>query len=178
MEEQDSLEQYEKMHKVAQYTTIISTIASVIINVWVTLSLLTDVLGLNLGEMIDKIAKYGWRLPPDWVVQYQPYLYAMQWILLVTIVIDTGISIRYMRDGEPRVPLPYLRVVSFIGFFTGMWLYLAYKIAAYGLIFFASFVTMMYSLFVKTEEVEEGEESDFESEIWKEAASVFDPQQF
>ena len=178
MEEQDSLEQYEKMHKVAQYTTIISTIASIIINIWVTLSLLTDVLGLNLGDIINKIAKYGWRLPPDWVVQYQPYLYAMQWILLTTITVDMGVSMKYMKDGEPRVPLPYLRVVSFIGFFCGLWLYLAYKVAAYGLIFFASMVTMMYSLFIKTEEEMEEEEEDFESEIWKEAASIFDPQQF
>lgn len=176
--EQDSLEEYEKIHKIAQYTTVIGTILSVIINVWVILSLMTDILGLNLGDVVNKIAKYGWRLPPDWVARYHPYLYTMQWILLIAVIIDTAVSFRYMRNGEPRVPLVYLRVMSFIAFFCGLWLYLAYKVAAYGLIFFAGIITMMYSLFVKGEEQREEEEGEFEPGIWKETVSVFDPHEF
>lgn len=176
--ERDSLEEYEKMHKITQYTTIIGTILSAIINIWVMLSLMTDILGVDLGEVIDRIAKYGWQLPPDWVVRYQPYLYTMQWILLITVMFDTAISFKYMKEGEPRVPLPYLRLVSFIGFFCGLWLYLAYKVTAYGLIFFAGFVTFMYSMFVKRDEQSVEEEGETESDIWKETASIFDPAEF
>lgn len=175
---QDSLEEYERIAKISQYATVIGTILSLIINIWVMLSLMTDVLGLDMGQVIENIAKYGWRLPPDWVVKYQPYLYTMQWILLVTVMIDTGISFKYMEDGIPRVPLNYLRVVSFISFFCGMWLYLAYKVMAYGLMFFAGLVVMMYSVFAKSEDKVEEETEEFEPDIWKETASVFDPREF
>lgn len=171
---EDSLEAYEKATKIANITTVIGVAISVLLNVWVIISLMTDLLGMDFGEMARHVIEYGWRLPPDWVQQYQPFLTALQWILLVTVIVDTAVSYRFMVDGEPRVPTTYLRIVSFVGFFCGMWLYLAYHVTAYGLIFFASFVTFMWSMFVKKEEVEEEEEEVLEPEVWKETASIFD----
>ena len=170
--EQD-LETYERATKIANITTFVGVMVSALLNIWVIISLMTDLLGIDLGEWAREVIKYGFRLPPNWVQQYQPFLYTLQWILLITVITDTAISYRYMVDGEPRVPLTYLRIVSFIGFFCGMWLYLAYHVTAYGLIFFASFVTFMWSMFVKKEEVKE-EEEEFEPEVWRETASVFD----
>jgi len=165
---QDSLEEYERIEKIERLTTIAGTAISILLNVWVVLSLMSDLLGIDIGEVIHKISEFGWRLPPDWVQKYQPFLYTLQWILLVTVMTDTVISYKFMVEGEPRVPITYLRVVSFIGFFCGLWLYLAYHVVAYGLIFFASTISLMYSMFVKKEEEKE-EEEEFESEIWTEA---------
>ena len=170
---EDSMEAYERATKIANITTFVGVIVSVFLNIWVIISLMTDLLGIDFGQWAREVIKHGFRLPPNWVQQYQPFLYTLQWILLITVIADTAISYRYMVDGEPRVPLTYLRIVSFIGFFCGMWLYLAYHVTAYGLIFFASFITFMWSMFVKKEEVEE-EEKEFEPEVWKETASVFD----
>jgi len=163
--EQD-LEAYEKATKIANITTFVGVIISILLNFWVIISLMTDLLGIDFGELMREIVKHGWRLPEDWVQQYHPFLYALQWVLLITVITDTAVSYRYMVEGEPRVPLTYLRIVSFVGFFCGMWLYLAYHVTAYGLIFFASFITFMWTMFVKKEEVEE-EEEEFEPEVWK-----------
>lgn len=170
--EQD-LEAYEKATKIANITTFVGVIISILLNFWVIISLMTDLLGIDFGELMREIVKHGWRLPEDWVQQYHPFLYALQWVLLITVITDTAVSYRYMVEGEPRVPLTYLRIVSFVGFFCGMWLYLAYHVTAYGLIFFASFITFMWTMFVRKEEVEE-EEKEFEPEVWKETASVID----
>jgi len=172
--EQDSLEAYERATKIANITTFVGVIISILLNFWVIISLMTDLLGIDFGELMREIVKHGWRLPEDWVQQYHPFLYALQWVLLITVITDTAISYKYMVEGEPRVPLTYLRIVSFVGFFCGMWLYLAYHVTAYGLIFFASFITFMWTMFVRKEEVEEEEEEKFEPEVWKETASVID----
>jgi len=176
MPEEDAVEEYEKVTRIANITTVVGTIISVLLNIWVIISLMSDLTGIDVGEFAREVIERGWRLPPDWVQQYQPFLYTLQWILLITVITDTAISYRYMVEGEPRVPRAYLKVVSFIGFFCGMWLYLAYHVMAYGIIFFASFVTFSYLMFAGREEVkEEEEEEEFEPEIWKESASVFDP---
>ena len=163
--EQD-LEAYEKATKIANITTFVGVIISILLNFWVIISLMTDLLGIDFGELMREIIKHGWRLPEDWVQQYHPFLYALQWVLLITVITDTAVSYKYMDEGEPKVPLSYLRIVSFVGFFCGMWLYLAYHVTAYGLIFFASFITFMWTLFVKEEEKIE-EEEEFEPEVWK-----------
>ncbi len=176
MERDDFVEEYEKLQRTIKIATIGATVFSILLNIWVALSLMSDVLGIDLGEVYRQIVKYGWRLPPDWVARYQPYLYTMEWILLVTVIVDTAVSAMYTREGIPEVPIPYLRVVSFISFFCGMWLYFAYKVAAYGIIFFAGLLTFSYTFVVKKESEEGEEEEEFESEIWKEAATVFDPE--
>ncbi|HDH45033.1 MAG TPA: hypothetical protein ENG66_06565 [Thermococcus sp.] len=174
-EEDATVEEYEKTVRIVNLTTFAGTVISVLLNIWVMISLCSDLLGIDVGEFARKIIEYGWRLPPDWVQQYQPFLYTLQWILFVTVITDTAISYKYMVDGEPRVPRPYLKLVSFIGFFCGMWLYLAYHIMAYGIIFFASFITFTYVMFAeREEEIEEEEEEEFEPEIWKGSASIFD----
>lgn len=167
----EDVEEYERIHKISQLSTVFGTVIALLLNIWVILSLMTDLLGIDVGEWARQVVKYGWKLPPDWVQQYQPFLYTLQWILLVTVITDTIIAQKYSVEGEPRVPLPYLRIVSFLGFFCGMWLYLAYHIAAYGIIFFASLVTLMWS-FTRREEAEEVEEDEFEPEIWKESANI------
>ena len=167
------LEEYERVHRIAQVTTALGTVLALLLNIWVIISLMTDLLGINIGEWARQIIEHGWRLPEDWVRRYHPFLYTLQWILLVTVIVDTAIAYKYSVEGEPRVPLPYLRIVSFLGFFCGMWLYLAYHVTAYGLIFFASFITFTWSMFVKREEEEE-EEEEFEPEVWKETATVSD----
>jgi len=165
--EQDSLEAYERATKIANITTFAGTIISVILNVWVIISLMTDLLGINFGEWARQVIEHGWRLPPNWVQQYQPFLTTLQWVLLFTVMTDTVVSLKYSEDGVPRVPMTYLRIVSFIGFFCGMWLYLAYQVVAYGIIFLASFVTFTWSMFRKETVVEEEEEEEFEPEVWK-----------
>lgn len=167
------LEEYERIERITSITTALGTVIAVLLNFWVIISLMTDLFGIDFGEWARQIIEHGWRLPEDWVQRYQPFLCTLQWILLVTVIMDTVISLKFSVEGEPRVPLPYLRVVSFLGFFCGMWLYLAYHVAAYGLIFFASFVTFMWSMFAR-EEKEGAEEEEFEPEVWKEAATVSD----
>ncbi len=170
--EEDTLETYERVTKVANITTYLGTAVSVLLNFWVILSLMTDLLGVDFGEWARKIVEHGWKLPENWVQQYQPFLTMLQWILLFTVIADTSMTFKYSKEGEPRVPRSYLRVVSFIGFFCGMWLYLAYQVVAYGIIFFASFVTFMWTMFARKEEVEEKEEK-IEPELWKESASIY-----
>ena len=163
----EDVEEYERIHRIASITSIAGSIIAILLNLWVISSLMSDLLGINLGRWAREVIKHGWKLPPNWVQQYQPFLTTLEWVLLFTMIIDTGISYKYTVEGEPRVPLSYLRIVSFIGFFCGLWLYLAYHVAAYGLIFFASFITFMYSMFAKSEEEEEiEEEEEFEPEIW------------
>ncbi|RLI82106.1 hypothetical protein DRP04_04710 [Archaeoglobales archaeon] len=169
---EEDLETYERVTKIANITTLIGVIASVFLNIWVIISLMSDLFGIDFGEWAREIIEYGWRLPPNWVQQYQSFLTTLQWVLLVTVITDTAVSYRYMVEGEPKVPLSYQRIVSFIGFFCGMWLYLAYHVTAYGLIFFASFVTFTWTMFVKEERAEE-EKEEFEPEVWKETASIF-----
>ena len=91
--EQD-LEAYEKATKIANITTFVGVIISILLNFWVIISLMTDLLGIDLGELMREIVKHGWRLPEDWVQQYHPFLYALQWVLLITVIKDTAVSYR------------------------------------------------------------------------------------
>lgn len=171
MEQEDTVERYLKEKRVYDLATKLGAIVAMIVNIWVALSLASDLMGIDFGKVVEEIAKYGWRLPPDWVVKWHPYLYAMQWILFVVVVIDTALATTiFSKEGVPEPPAQYLMVVSAIGVFCGLWLYLAYKMLIHGYIFFASFVTLMYVLFTKKPgEVGEIEE-EFEPDIWKETA--------
>lgn len=140
------VEEYERVATITKHATTISTVVAIILNFWVVLSLLTDTLKIDLGKTVEDIVKHGWRLPPDWVQQYEFELSIMQWILLIAVIFDTGFSFSRMKGDKLDVSPKYLIPMSLIGMNCGLWLYLAYSVLAYGLIFFASMLTFVFAI--------------------------------
>lgn len=140
------VDEYERIATITKNASAISTLIAILLNFWVVLSLLTDTLRIDLGKAVEEVVKYGWKLPPDWVQQYQFELNVMQWILLIAVVLDTGYSFSRMKGEKLEVSPKYLIPMSLIGMNCGFWLYLAFSVLAYGLIFFASMLTFAFAI--------------------------------
>jgi hypothetical protein len=128
-----AFEDFEEIEKTTKIITAVASILTVLINVWMILSLASDLFKFNLQKIIEEISEYGWRLPPEWVEAHRAEIDMLMMLLLIILLIDTLMYTVY-SSRKQELPLMYRIAVSAVEAPIALILYLAGL--PYGIFFF------------------------------------------
>jgi hypothetical protein len=128
-----AFEDFEEIERTTKLVTAISAILIVLVNVWMILSLASDLFKFNLQKMIEQISEYGWRLPPEWVEEHRAEMDMLMMILLLILLIDT-LAYTLYSSRKQELPVTYRVIVSAVEAPIALVLYLAGF--PYGIFFF------------------------------------------
>lgn len=128
-----AFEDFEEVERTTKIITAVASILTVLINVWMILSLASDLFKFNLQKIIEEISEYGWRLPPEWVVAHRAEIDMLMMLLLIILLIDTLMYTVY-SSRKQELPLMYRIAVSAVEAPIALILYLAGL--PYGIFFF------------------------------------------
>ena len=85
----------EDVEALTKLMSVLSMLAIILINVWMILSIASDLFYIDVGKVIEEISEYGWRLPPDWVEAHRAEIDLLLMVLLIILLIDTSIYTIY-----------------------------------------------------------------------------------
>jgi len=128
-----AFEDFEEVERTTKIITAVASILTVLINVWMILSLASDLFKFNLQKIIEEISEYGWRLPPEWVEAHRAEIDMLMMLLLILLLIDTLMYTVY-SSRKQELPLAYRIAVSAVEAPIALILYLAGL--PYGIFFF------------------------------------------
>jgi hypothetical protein len=128
-----AFEDFEEIERTTKIITAVASILVVLINVWMILSLASDLFKFNLQKIIEEISEYGWKLPPEWVEAHRAEIDMLMMLLLIILLIDTLMYTVY-SSRKQELPLMYRVVVSAVEAPIALILYLAGL--PYGIFFF------------------------------------------
>jgi hypothetical protein len=128
-----AFEDFEEVERTTKIITAVASILTVLINVWMILSLASDLFKFNLQKIIEEISEYGWRLPPEWVEAHRAEIDMLMMLLLIILLIDTLMYTVY-SSRKQELPLAYRIAVSAVEAPIALILYLAGL--PYGIFFF------------------------------------------
>jgi len=128
-----AFEDFEEIERTTKMVTAVASILTVLINVWMILSLASDLFKFNLQKIIEEISEYGWRLPPEWVEAHRAEIDMLMMLLLIILLIDTLMYTVY-SSRKQELPLAYRIAVSAVEAPIALILYLAGL--PYGIFFF------------------------------------------
>jgi hypothetical protein len=128
-----AFEDFEEIERTTKMVTAVASILTVLINVWMILSLTSDLFKFNLQKIIEEISEYGWRLPPEWVEAHRAEIDMLMMLLLIILLIDTLMYTVY-SSRKQELPLMYRIAVSAVEAPIALILYLAGL--PYGIFFF------------------------------------------
>ena len=128
-----AFEDFEEVERTTKIITAVASILTVLINVWMILSLASDLFKFNLQKIIEEISEYGWRLPPEWVEAHRAEIDMLMMLLLIILLIDTLMYSIY-SSRKQELPLVYRIAVSAVEAPIALILYLAGL--PYGIFFF------------------------------------------
>jgi hypothetical protein len=128
-----AFEDFEEVERTTKIITAVASILTVLINVWMILSLASDLFKFNLQKIIEEISEYGWRLPPEWVEAHRAEIDMLMMLLLIILLIDTLMYTVY-SSRKQELPLMYRIAVSAVEAPIALILYLAGL--PYGIFFF------------------------------------------
>ena len=126
-------EDFEEVERTTKIVTAVASILTVLINVWMILSLASDLFKFNLQKIIEEISEYGWRLPPEWVEAHRAEIDMLMMLLLIILLIDTLMYTVY-SSRKQELPFMYRIAVSAVEAPIALILYLAGL--PYGIFFF------------------------------------------
>jgi hypothetical protein len=124
---------FEDVERTTKIITAVASILTVLINVWMILSLASDLFKFNLQKIIEEISEYGWRLPPEWVEAHRAEIDMLMMLLLIILLVDTLMYTVY-SSRKQELPLMYRVAVSAVEAPIALILYLAGL--PYGIFFF------------------------------------------
>lgn len=128
-----AFEDFEEVERTTKIITAVASILTVLINIWMILSLASDLFKFNLQKIIEEISEYGWRLPPEWVEAHRAEIDMLMMLLLIILLIDTLMYTVY-SSRKQELPLMYRIAVSAVEAPIALILYLAGL--PYGIFFF------------------------------------------
>jgi len=103
----------EEIEKITGIVAVLSTVLIVLVNLWMIISIASDLFKFDLGKVIEEISEYGWRLPPEWVEAHRAEIDFLLMLLLIILLIDTLMYTLYSVRKE-ELPLGYRVAISAI----------------------------------------------------------------
>jgi len=140
----------EDVEALTKLMSVLSMLAIILINVWMILSIASDLFYIDVGKVIEEISEYGWRLPPDWVEAHRAEIDLLLMVLLIILLIDTSIYTIYSSKKE-EISLAYRLAVSAIEAPVALILYLA-GFTVYGVIFFFAIGSLVVVMIKRQQE--------------------------
>jgi len=104
---------FDEAEKITGIVAVFSTILIVLINVWMIISIASDLFKFDVGQIIEEISEYGWRLPPEWVETHRAEIDFLLMLLLIILLIDTLMYTLYTTR-KHELPFAYRAVISAI----------------------------------------------------------------
>ena len=128
-----------------KFSMMFSTLMSMVLIV----QMIGDLLGINVFEAVKIAISRPWVIPTEWIVQYYPLWYAMEFALLVLIIFDQVYTMRYMQ-AHKRPPSPsYERWMSLAIFIVSFWLAIILRYATFTLITVFAAISFSYTMFIR-----------------------------
>jgi len=127
----------------------ISMLVGNLLSLWLLVSMMGDLLGVNVFELARQLILRPWVIPEEWIELYYPVWYAMEWALLILMMADQVFTMRYYSMGERMPPPSYVRWMSLAIFIISFWLALLFRYATFILIAIFSSISFSYTMFVR-----------------------------
>ena len=128
-----------------KFSMMFSTLMSMVLIV----QMIGDLLGINIFEAVKIAISRPWVIPTEWIVQYYPLWYAMEFALLVLIIFDQVYTMRCMQ-AHKRPPSPsYVRWMSLAIFIVSFWLAIILRYATFTLITVFAAISFSYTMFIR-----------------------------
>jgi len=125
-----------------------------ILSLWLLVTMMGDLMGINVFELARQLVFRPWVIPEEWIVMYYPLWYAMEWALLILMLADQVFTMRYYSVGRRRPPMGYVRWMSLAIFLISFWLALLFHHTTFIIIVIFSSITFSYAMFVRRGEEE------------------------
>jgi len=146
-------EDFERVERALDIAEKVSAALSNIISVFFSLALLSDLLGINIFELVKTAVTKPQVVPTEWIQAYYPVWYAMEWALWILINFDIVYTNHYMHKHKTAPPVIYVKWMSMAMFFVSFWLFAVFRAATFAAITVMSAVSLSYAWFVKSKEV-------------------------
>lgn len=138
-------ERFEEIERKLTQVEKIANIVSLMFTSLLTLSLLSDVLGISFAELVQKIVTLPWVIPVEIIVQYYWLWYSLEVVLLIMLIVDQVVMYRFLaKNIEP--PRTYVLYMNTAMFLISFWLALILRTGTLTLIAFLSSFTLIYTL--------------------------------
>jgi len=142
-------EDFERVERILDISEKISMAVSNVLSIVLIISMLGDLLGINIFELMRTAVTRPWVVPTEWIQAYYPVWYGMEWALLIAMIYDQVYSVQYMhKHGEPPPP-SYGKWMSMLMFFLSTWLFAIFRYATFAMIAVFSSVSLAYTWFIR-----------------------------
>jgi len=128
-----------------------SMVVGNLLSLWLLVSMMGDLLGVNVFELAKQLVFRPWVIPEEWITLYYPVWYAMQWALLILMLSDQVFTMKYYSTGQKMPPATYERWMSFAIFVVSFWLSLLFHYATFIVITIFSSIAFSYTMFIRRE---------------------------
>ncbi len=122
-----------------------------LLSAWLLISMIGDLLGINVLELARQLVTRPWVVPVEIVEAYYPVWYAMQWLLLILMLADQVYTSRYYSMGRRMPPVGYVRWMSAAIFLISFWLAILFRYATFVTIAVFSSISLSYAWLVRRE---------------------------
>jgi len=126
-----------------------SMVVGNLLSLWLLVSMMGDLLGVNVFELAKQLVLRPWVIPKEWIELYYPVWYAMEWALLILMMSDQVYTMRYYSAGHRMPPTNYVRWMSLAIFIVSFWLALLFHYTTFVVIAIFSSISFSYSMFIR-----------------------------
>lgn len=138
-------ERFEEIERKLTQVERIANMVSLVLTSLLTLSLLSDILGIGFAELVQKVVTLPWAIPVETIAQYYWLWYSLEAALLIMLIADQAVMYRFMaKDIEP--PRTYVLYMNLAMFLLSFWLGLVIRTATLLVIAFLSSFSLIYTL--------------------------------
>ncbi len=135
--------------RILELSDKLSMMFSTLMSMVLIVQMIGDLLGINIFEAVKIAISRPWVIPTEWIVQYYPLWYAMQFVLLVLIISDQVYTMRYMQARKAPPPPTYERWMSLAIFIVSFWLAIILRYATFTLITVFAAISFSYTMFIR-----------------------------
>ena len=137
------------VERVLEISEKISNVVGSLLSALLIVQVMGDLLGINIFQLLKTAVSRPWVIPTEWIVAYYPLWYAMECVLLVLMVADQVITMRYLHVRKAPPPPSYARWLSFSIFMLSFWLALIFRYMTFTLITIFAAISFSYTMFIR-----------------------------
>jgi len=141
----------EDIDRVLELSEKIGNIIGSALSVLLIIQMLGDLLGISVIQVLHAAISRPWVLPTEWIEAYYPLWYAMEWSLLILMMVDQVYTMRYMQTHKQPPPPGYERWMSLAIFMVSFWLTLIFRYMTFVIILIFASISFSYTMFIRKE---------------------------
>ena len=120
-----------------------------VLSLWLLVSMMGDLLGVNVLELARQLVFRPWVIPEEWIELYYPVWFTMEWALLILMLVDQVYTMSYYSKEHKMPSMRYVRWMSLAVFIISFWLALLFHYTTFVVITIFSSISFSYAMFIK-----------------------------